>query len=129
MTLTAPPVSPTGRERPCRPAVRTTPIGRRSDTPVITRMSRLFRSLKHFYLNALTGEVRERGVDLFPAAALPENTTPFTAACVQAYLDRTPLPRSGPLQPLVGATESRNEMMICCTTPIPETFPSTNPCT
>ena len=35
---------------------------RRGDTLVITRLSRLFRSLKH--LISLTGDLRERGVDL-----------------------------------------------------------------
>lgn len=31
----------------------------------------------------------------FPSAALPTDTTPFTAACVQAFLTRTPLLLTG----------------------------------
>jgi DNA invertase Pin-like site-specific DNA recombinase len=47
---------------------------RRGDTLVITRLSRLFRSLKH--LIALVGELAERGVDLKVTAQDIDTATP-----------------------------------------------------
>jgi ADP-ribose pyrophosphatase YjhB (NUDIX family) len=47
------------------------------------------------------------GIEWFPTTALPPNTTPFTAACVRAFLDGQPLRLSGwPLS--FGETQARD---------------------